>query len=299
MTGLETWLAAQGLSFGYDRAKAGWSYKNSTKRKGFWADISDMVIGAGDPDLERRTEEERRKKIIADQQKKLMDAATLQTEAQRGQLNAQLAEATNQLNIQKAGMGAYRTGGRIKDISSMQTKTNEAVARVAKENVLQATLAGLGLEGNEQNYQLQLAQLELAKQAGDTDQLAGIAEQIGNSDFFTKLFQTQKPSSTVSNLAGSPASLNSYNYDANEMSSFTKPQPYSPSRPEGSATTQSVGSDFYSGLGLFSDDISKIGGEQGTILNDGMRAEQEFGMMTPDDIGGTLDEIDMLLYGEE
>jgi len=202
MTGLETWLAAQGLSFGYDRAKAGWSYKNSTKRKGFWADISDISIGAGNPDLERQNEEKRRKKIIADQQKKLMDAATLQTEAQRGQLNAQLAEATNQLNIQKAGMGAYRTGGRIKDISSMQTKTNEAVARVAKENVLQATLAGLGLEGNEQNYQLQLAKLEIAKQEGDTDQMAGIAEQIGNSDFFTKLFQTQKPSSTVEEMAG-------------------------------------------------------------------------------------------------
>jgi hypothetical protein len=152
------------------------------------------------------------------QQEKFNQTANLQTEAQRQIMNRQLNENINTLNINKAGMGAYRTGGRIKDIEKMQTTMNEDVARVAQANSLNAMLAGMGLKQSQQQLDIQMAQLELAKQAGDTDMMSGIAEQIGGSDFFSKLLGGNKGESvpsnpspygqTESNLNSAPSSYN-------------------------------------------------------------------------------------------
>jgi hypothetical protein len=157
-------------------------------------------------------------KIRLGKQDKIMQTANLQTEAQRQIMNRQLNENINTLNINKAGMGAYRTGGRIKDIEKMQTTMNEDVARVAQANSLNAMLAGMGLKQSQQQLDIQMAQLELAKQAGDTDMMSGIAEQIGGSDFFSKLLGGNKGESvpsnpspygqTESNLNSAPSSYN-------------------------------------------------------------------------------------------
>lgn len=201
------------------------------------------VLGAIDPSLSSdyldtklgRQEEWEAREAQRQLEKKLSDTANLQTEAQRQILNRQLQENISTLNINKAGMGAYRTGGRIKDIEKMQTTMNEDVARVTQANSLNAMLAGMGLKQSQQQLDIQMAQLELAKQTGDTDMMAGIAEQIGGSDFFSKLFQKNKPANTASTLTGSPAPSDQNEYGAtygysSPLDSLLLSKPYTPSQ---------------------------------------------------------------------
>jgi len=118
----------------------------------------------------------------------IMNAANLKTASQQATINRQLASNVEQLNLAAAQRGSYRTGARQTAIKEMGTEATRAVAEVGAANQMQAVMAAKQYEQDFRDYNLKVAQLESAKNAGDTETMGNIASQMAQTTFFDKLF---------------------------------------------------------------------------------------------------------------
>jgi hypothetical protein len=117
-------------------------------------------------------------KIALGRNEEIEKAILLQNESASSVINQQLDRSVKATDIAYAQSGAYRTGGRLKAENQMRSDATDAIIRTAGANALQGQALKQNALQMDRNYDLQMAQLEAAKQSGDTGAISSIAEQL-------------------------------------------------------------------------------------------------------------------------
>ena len=117
-------------------------------------------------------------KMALGRNEEIEKAILLQNESASSIINQQLDRSIKATDIAYAQSGAYQTGGRLKAENQMRTDATDSIIRAAGANALQGQALKQNALQMDRSWDLQMAQLEGAKQSGDIGAISSIAEQL-------------------------------------------------------------------------------------------------------------------------
>ncbi len=176
-------------------------------RMPWWEAAKVGALGAIDPSLSsnylqtkldrqnQRVAELEQKKIISD----IYNAANLQTESARDSIRSQTAEVLAGTRQRFAQAGTYRSGAEVNAEGKIREASSQAVANAAGANALNAEQLKLGYLSGQQDYDLKVAQLKAAANAGNAEQVGQLGQEI--APFLTELFAGKGTASGKTGLA--------------------------------------------------------------------------------------------------